>query len=259
MNYQTIFLLIFISTFFFMKIVAYAVSSSLNSSQTNKNKYSFFLFFVSPLFAPKTLRKNRIKEKSVIREISTRFFILSAAFILAFEFYTWIFQLTAWPTYAKAYALTVFVYLATAYMGVLGQALSLLTTEVPTDMHNHPYRSKSISEFWSMRWNSWIRDWLHLISKRIAPKSLFTRSILTFVISGIFHEVMFNLPYYLYKKESFFGTMMGYFIIQYICVIFDKKFLAAKSIILRKAFMWASIILPIPLFINKPFLYFFNF
>ncbi len=252
MNYQTIFVLIFISTFLLMKAIAFIVNSSSNS-------ITFKTFFSSPLYAPSSLRRNKKKEKNIVRHTSLRFMSISALFILSLEFYTWLFSTSNWPNYGKAYVLSLFVYLSTSYLAVLGQALSLLTKEVPSDMHNHPYLSKSISEFWSIRWNTWIRDWLHLLSKKIAPNSINLRTVAAFVLSGIFHEVMFNLPYYIFTGESYFGTMMCYFSIQFFCIYFDKKILFSKKLLLRRSFMWMSIILPIPLFVNKPFLYFFNF
>ncbi len=78
------------------------------------------------------------------------------------------------------------------------------------------------------------------------------------MFSGLFHEAMVNLPHWLMTGESYFGTMLAYFIIQGTGLYFDKKFLRGANPFIRRAYCWIVVVLPAPLFIHVPCLRFFG-
>jgi hypothetical protein len=143
------------------------------------------------------------------------------------------------------------IYLLTEALGGVGQLTGRLAhLELPA-IHDHPLRSKTLSDFWGRKWNRWVQDWLRDITsnyRRQPNKKL----ILTFLISGFFHELMVNLPYLIKYGESSFGNMMAYFTIQGFGLLLEKKIGHSLPSWLRRVYLWLVILIPAPLFLNHP-------
>jgi hypothetical protein len=144
-------------------------------------------------------------------------------------------------------------------MGSFFQCLTLLQSEVPLNIHSKPYLASSLSEFWGKRWNRWVRDWLHTIASAISKKNKTVTLFLAFFISGLFHEIMFALPYYITFQKSYFGYMSLFFMLQFLGVALEKRLFSKWPPLIKRIYMWSFIILPSPLFINESFLRFFGF
>lgn len=250
MDYQIFFIFLFTLSLLAMKFSSLLLHGAL--------KEDFKFLFNSPLINPKT-RTLSEKRNLILRNIVIKKFLKHSLIVLVFySFYQWLFHRFQFNLIEKAYLFSIYIYLFTNFMAATGRALSLLTNEVPIDMHNRPYLSKSISEFWGQRWNKWVHDWLSLLSKKCAPRSIKMRLFWAFFFSGLFHEIMFNLPYALFYGDYVLGSMMIYFTFQYFFMLFDRSVLRKKHPNLRRAFMWFAILTPIPFFINKPILSFFG-
>ncbi|HXH30341.1 MAG TPA: MBOAT family protein [Bacteriovoracaceae bacterium] len=143
-------------------------------------------------------------------------------------------------------------------LGAFGQWIFSYNPVATYPIHNRPLKSKSLSQFWGRHWNLWIQDWLKDVRYYLAPKKSGLKLAVAFCFSGIFHEIMCNLPYFIVYQKSYFGTMMGYFLIQATGLWVDKSFLRFRSPLLRRAFLWLLVIGPSPLFINVPLLTFFG-
>lgn len=148
------------------------------------------------------------------------------------------------------------LYFFTEALGGFGQTLFFSRNTFP--IHRRPLGAISLSNFWGRRWNVWVQDWLRDVTDRMDKRKHYKRMILVFFLSGLFHELMVNLPYWITYKKSYFGTMLAYFLIQAVALWVDKKFLSKGPAILRRIYLWCVIILPSPLFINVPLLKFFG-
>lgn len=234
-----------------MKLVAYIIA------KRNQHTIDIRFFYMTPIMCPKTHGESfdiKVKHSEIIFEIlfSTLglIFIYNYLLLLLTE-YTFLLPL-------RPYILLAFIYIFTLFIGANFRCLSLVFNFKSSKIHNRPYLSKSIHEFWTLRWNIWIRNWLHYIGKYLFPQNLKLRQFSIFMISGLFHEAMVNLPYYLYTGKFLFGTMLAYFLIQYLGVLLDKNFLKPYKK-LRYIFMWLCIFIPAPLFMNEALLKFFGF
>jgi hypothetical protein len=67
-------------------------------------------------------------------------------------------------------------------------------------IHDRPWISTSLSEFWGKRWNLWVGAWLAQTA-RLLSRSTTRQGWGAFALSGVFHELMFNLPYQLAKGK----------------------------------------------------------
>ncbi|MBA2405268.1 MAG: hypothetical protein H0V66_10895 [Bdellovibrionales bacterium] len=149
------------------------------------------------------------------------------------------------------------IYLFTEFLGGLGQLLFYFSAKAVPPIHNHPLTSKSLGEFWGKRWNFWVRDWLRDVSQ-VHRKHLIKKLGITFLVSGMFHELMVNLPHFLFYRQSFFGNMTLYFIIQGLGLWVEKKWLQKAPSALRLIYLWTIVLVPSPIFINQPLLIFFG-
>ena len=251
MNYIGLFLFFSFSTMFLMKLVAYLCAKSEKVNIDEK------FFYTSPILCPKTYKKDA--KLLVKNEIAFELLFSTFSLIIIHNYYQILINEFEVVWKFKEFFLIFYVYIFTMFMSNTFRAISLLFKTNPTPMHNKPYLSKNINEFWTRRWNVWVRNWLHYLGKRVAPNSVLMRQFSIFFISGLFHESMFAIPYYVHTGELIFGSMMAYFVIQFIALKIDFLYLKKFSSNLRYAFMWLAIILPAPLFINKAFLLFFGF
>jgi hypothetical protein len=152
------------------------------------------------------------------------------------------------------YLLAPGIYLLTLWIGSVTQFLFSFTGIAFVDIHDRPYLSFSLTDFWSRRWNRWIRDWLNNLTLKTKSVSLVAGVLFSFFLSGLFHEIMFNLPYFLFTGQKHFGPMMGYFILQGLGLLFERKFLRQATPLMRRIFMWVMVIGLSPLFIGPPLL-----
>jgi hypothetical protein len=244
-NYQTYFVCFFLLLAVAMKLVAYFVE------KYQKRKSDFRFVFLSPLFSTKSfhlLRDSKITRTSLFLKALAYGTLMTMYFLSCYQVRNDL------SSISFSYLLTPGVYLLTLWMGSSLQLLFSVTGVFFVDIHDRPYLSFSVTDFWSKRWNRWIRDWLNNLTLSFKTRNLTLGIIISFFISGLFHEVMFNLPYYLYTQTLCFGNMMLFFMLQGIGILIEKKFLRQAPAIYRRIFMWLMIIGLSPLFIQRPLL-----
>jgi hypothetical protein len=229
-----------------MKIINWSLSQKADRPRI------FSFLFLTPLLSTRGINKT-FKHKQPVTFLVLKLF-LSSSFLFSILFLAKFFIPTR--TYLGILFICPTIYFATELLGALGQILSNNSRPIKA-IHNNPLKSKSLGDFWGLRWNVWVQDWLRDISfsqRKHLPKKL----ALTFLVSGFFHELMVNLPYYLYFNKSYFGNMTLYFVIQGIGLWVEKKWLHNFSDIIKRSYTWFIIILPTPLFIARPLLTFFR-
>ncbi|MFT6630391.1 MAG: hypothetical protein ACJAS4_000327 [Bacteriovoracaceae bacterium] len=202
--------------------------------------------------------KSITPEKVATTNFLKSYIAVSLLFIFVFRTYPLLFNTIDSGT-IKAYLLIPFVYVFTMYLGINIQVFSLLFKDVPIDIHNSPFLSKNLFEFWSIRWNVWIRDWLRSTGKYYFPKKLYRRQLFIFIASGLFHELMLTVPFFIATGQNLIGSMVIYFLIQFFGLIIDKQLKQSQLKKGRYLLMWVTILLPAPLFINKAFIQLFGF
>jgi alginate O-acetyltransferase complex protein AlgI len=131
-----------------------------------------------------------------------------------------------------------------ALWGLMGVQLSPLM--------DAPWKSDSVGSFWGRRWNiafiqmTKITLFIPLARKGKSRLAL----LLSFFISGIFHEVALSLP-----AGSGYGLPMLYFILQSVLVLAERKFIHKLSSIARKTWTFICLLLPFPLLLHPGFIH----
>lgn len=246
MSYQVLFILNFIVCVLLMKGISWLATPAARRGSLRS-------FFSTPYISLRTLRRRRNP-----RSLSSFSLLLFWGGLLLFTLIIarkLLMPLTFW----KILIFSPTIYFLTEAMGALGQFLFSWSKESTHPIHLRPLWSQSLSEFWGRRWNLWVQDWLQDLNRLFYRLSSPKRMIITFAVSGLFHEIMINFPYWLLHGISYFGTMMLYFLIQALALWVDKHVLKRQHIHLRRAFLWFIVVIPSPLFINVPLLTFLGF
>ena len=215
----------------------------------HRNQKNTWSFITSPYLSMRSLNYHPLQDKSLIVRFILFFFLTVFSIILAREFLVPM-------NYLEIVLFAPAIYFFTEAMGAIGQILFFKTKSFP--IHRSPLKASSLSHFWGRDWNLWVQDWLRDISEGFSKRNRKRRIIMVFLVSGLFHEMMVNLPYWIMNQKSYFGTMLGYFLIQAVALWVDKKVMIKFGKKVRRVYLWLAVILPSPLFINVPLLKFFG-
>ena len=148
------------------------------------------------------------------------------------------------------------VWFTTEWIGATLMLVFFIPQNTPF-IHNNPFASRSVSDFWGNRWNRWISPWLGMAARKIST-SPYRQIMCAFVLSGIFHELMFNLPFHFATGEKVYGNMLFFFVLQGLIFSIDRAYLKGFSIFWRRTWLWVTLISSSPLFLERPLLYFFG-
>jgi len=244
-NYQTFFICFFLIIAICMKLVAY-----LLEKYQNRNP-DFRFVFLSPLLSTKSYQC--LRDHQVSRgQLFLKAVIFGALMVM---YYSSCYQVqNNLSPIGFSYLVAPGIYLITLWMSASLQLLFSLTGVIFSDMHDRPYLSISLTNFWGRRWNRWVRDWLNHLTYGLKSLNLKYAVMISFLISGLFHEIMFNLPYFIFTGKAYLGSMMVFFFLQGLGVLFEKSYLKNAPIILRRIFMFIMIIGLSPFFVQRPFL-----
>lgn len=123
-----------------------------------------------------------------------------------------------------------------------------------TELFQAPYKSTSLKEFWGKRWNRAFSEMTALIAYRPLKNKLGaeTSLILSFLLSGLLHEVAISLP-----VMKGFGLPMLYFVIHAIAMQLETRSIFVQKLLKQKWFehVWvlSLLIIPMPLLFHRIF------
>jgi hypothetical protein len=119
-----------------------------------------------------------------------------------------------------------------------------------------PWKSKSLSEFWGQRWNLAFVEMITIGIFRPVSSKLGKNigTILSFLCSGLFHEVALSLP-----VKAGYGLPTLYFLIQSLLIIIDqriglKHFKYKSNLILNKLWLIIRLLIFSPLLFHEKFI-----
>ncbi|MEE2886278.1 MAG: DCC1-like thiol-disulfide oxidoreductase family protein [Planctomycetota bacterium] len=119
---------------------------------------------------------------------------------------------------------------------------------------NAPTRAKSLSEFWSERWNLAFNDLAHsfLFSPAYRRIGVTGAVLLVFLVSGLVHDAIISLP-----ANACYGRPTAYFLLQGVGVLFERSSVGRRMGLGRGAVGWlymaVCILSPLPMLFHEPF------
>jgi hypothetical protein len=229
--------------------VILAIMMKLLSFKVSHCRVSFSSFFKSPLLIANYKWIDRSLHMLVAEQIGLLTLIFLHLFLLNF------FHLKIHHPLLFPYLASPLIYFSTLWIGCSLQLMWKIFTQTPTSIHRKPYLSRNLNEFWSLRWNVWIREWIRSLTKKQNTRSSTKKRLfINFLVSGLLHEIMFNLPYEYSHGHAPWGNMTLYFLIQALGIFIDKTYFKNAKPLIRVFWCWLFVIGFIPLFVQKPFL-----
>ena len=222
------------------------------SSRGFKIENPLRFFFLTPLISASSWEKSKPRDRFDYMVIlrKTSFYVLILCLVSAVE---WKIS-DGWrtPYWLNGYLAGPMVLLIGEIVSRLTQLISLLSGRMIPDFHVMPLLSKNLPEFWGKRWNTWVSDWFREVIGRRTTHCPKTGLFFVFFLSGLAHEVMFNLPYQLISgNQPVYGTMLAYYLIQFVGMVLDRAWFAEKKDhAFRCFFGWIVIIAPCPLMLT---------
>ncbi len=161
------------------------------------------------------------------------------------------------PTLTSGMAWWIRSYLAILPFWLLIETIQLLVQlcwsqvnrSVPA-ISQHPLMAKSVADFWGRRWNRLFGDWLRQVCFQPLARQPILALTVTFIVSGLIHELLVSLPLWLVYRVNCFGWMVGYFLLQMLGILAERQWLR-QSPRLNRPFVWLVVLAPVPLILNQ--------
>jgi hypothetical protein len=115
-----------------------------------------------------------------------------------------------------------------------------------------PYRSRSLAEFWGRRWNRSAAPSLRRVLFMPLASHPHLALIVPFLVSGIVHDLVINVPAAIACDVNLLGSMTGYFLIQALGVWVDRLWFERGWV--RRTLLWTVVLMPAPLIMNESML-----
>ena len=119
-----------------------------------------------------------------------------------------------------------------------------------------PWLARDLAGFWGWRWNRLIGDWLYqvvFVPLRRRPKHAM---FVTFLVSGVLHEVLVSLPLSIVCDGSVWGWFVGYFLLQFLAMRMERRL--GLSPFGKRLLLWLTVLGPAPLVLNRATLLIFH-
>lgn len=229
------------------------VKSILLFTSGISTKKQFLFYFLSPFYSNQ-LWNLSVRHKSYSGILNRKTFqkvvLIGSLYIL----FCLLYLNTDLKQYCYSLLAFFLFYSFTELMSILfGILYSRFNIHLPT-VHNNPFSARNLSDFWGNRWNIWVSSWLSQLSFKPLKRNPRLAVIVTFLLSGLWHEVIINIPHFILTGEKVFGFVTLYFIIQSAGVLISRNRFFRNRSALSVAYLWIMVIVPIPLIMNEAFM-----
>lgn len=136
-------------------------------------------------------------------------------------------------------------------IGNIGVSLWAVLGIAVTPLMDAPWKAEQLGTFWGKRWNiAFIQMTRITLFVPFARRQKGTWALLlSFLISGIFHEVALTLP-----VDGGYGLPLLYFTIQALLVLAERKFIHLWPPFARRLWTYTCLLIPFPLLLPPAFL-----
>jgi hypothetical protein len=209
---------------------------------------SYFGFWFTPLCSFCSWMRAPVASRADRKSLIVRAILSLVALVVMYWGYCWTIDLTKVHGPWLAYFGIPFIVLFEANGSVI-RLLCLPLGKLIPNVHRHLLASRSVGDFWR-RYNVWVNEWFsENLFQLLKNRPLFA-SFGVFVFSGVWHELLINIPFLVLFRVNLIGTMLGYFTLQWLGIVADRR-LAKRRPNLRRYFMYFVVIAPAPLIFNE--------
>ena len=214
----------------------------------------FLIFSIVPILSFRSWQNSQRVTVIRIRAIATRVLLFLAVLMGVYAAFWKVVTALHGPKIFVSYLAVFPVLMLGTTFGPILQLLYAVTGRIIPEHHNAPLLSRNLQEFWGSRWNTWFSDWCrHILFQPLRERPWFA-AFVVFLFSGLWHELIINVPAkYLYGLNEI-GTMFIYFLLQFFGVLIDRLFLNGGHSFVRRVLAWVFVVGPVPLILNEPVL-----
>jgi hypothetical protein len=230
---------------FIMKLI------SIKLAPASKRK-DYLRFLLSPVFSIQAWHKCPNFDSRILPKLMTKSLCYLIPLVASYIVFHKFISALPIPHFAIAYFAIFPLVLLGETAGPLAQVLYSLLGKLVPEHHRTPLASKSISDFWGVRWNTWLSDWFRDSILKPLRKTPAIAVLTVFVFSGVWHELILNIPAKLLFGFNYIGSMLLYFLVQWAGLMIEKQYLRKIGPFGKRLFAWLIIVGPVPLILNEP-------
>jgi hypothetical protein len=205
-------------------------------------------FWITPLLSPSSLQRSR--PLGELQSLFPRVLLIAIALVTCYVAFWKLVVPFDLPTALLGYVAMPVLVMMGPVMHFVVAMLWLPWGRLLPPLHDKPLLARTIAEFWGCRWNLWFSDWFRFVIFAPWRRRPVLALGLVFFISGVMHEWVVNLPFYLVTGKNLFGTMMLYFPLQAAGILIERRFLQGKPVA-SILFAWLIVFGPVPLLLNE--------
>lgn len=177
----------------------------------------------------------------------------SAAFFCAWMCAHWLYgellRAIRPPPVLLSYPAALILWLATEALGALATLVALPSGKLLPLPHGRlPPLANSLSDFWGRRWNVWLSGWFRQLIFRPGRKRPVWALFAVFLVSGLLHEWVINVPLLVVTGRKCFGSMLLYFLLQAAGLWLERR---TRNPHARLALVWLFVFGAVPLLVNE--------
>lgn len=222
---------------FFMKLVAFWGAPESKDLAAILSPY--------PSLAP----VKRTLPLSAMPRLICRFLVAFSVCVCAYWLCWQLFQNFRPPIILMSYIGAIMLWLVSEALGSLFPFFALPAGRLLPLLHGaSPPLAKSISDFWSRRWNMWVSEWFRQIIFRPLQNHPVFALFAVFLASGVLHELVINVPLYIVTGRKCFGLMTLYFLLQAVGILIERKM---RNRATRIFLLWVFVFGAVPLMVNE--------
>ena len=230
-----------------------ALMKSVSLRCSRKPVGNRLFFILSPLVSVGSWRRTvRVTANAVLRSFG-RSFLLTGAFLFGHWIYWRLVRTHGLSGWTLSYLGAPLVWWMGEAGGSIVRTLYLPSGRVMPLPHDHVPTARSLAEFWGRRWNLWFSDWFRQVFFRPLRAHPVTGLFLVFLVSGVIHEWVLNFNLWLITGHAPFGSMMLYFGLQPLGILFERRWLAHHPKA-NVCFAWLAVVGPVPWVVNEALL-----
>jgi len=178
-----------------------------------------------------------------------RFFVALSVCIGAYWLYWNVWEGFRLPPVLRSFVGAFMLWIVSEALGSLLPFIEMHSGRLlPLPHGSAPPLAKGLSDFWGRRWNVWTSDWFRQIIFRPLQARPMLALFVVFLVSGILHEWVINIPLYVVTGRSCFGSMTLYFLLQALGILIERR---TRHRGVRIFLVWLFVFGAAPLMVNE--------
>ena len=153
------------------------------------------------------------------------------------------------PPVLLGYAGALMLWMVSEALGSLAPFIAMPSGRLlPLPHGASPPLARGLSDFWGRRWNVWTSEWLRQIIFRPLQARPVLALFAVFLVSGLLHEWVINVPLYIVTGRNCFGSMVLYFLLQAFGILLERR---TRHRGVRILLVWLFVFGAAPLMVNE--------